>query len=89
MCYNQFKEMFKKFLNVKFLLVLIILIASFLRLYELTINPPSLFGDELVPKDTVTIDNSKNVIVPTGEHLFSIWSSLTWYSKPLIMFMTN
>ncbi len=47
MCYNQFKEMFKKFLNIKFLLVLIILIASFLRLYKLSVNPPSLFGDEL------------------------------------------
>jgi 4-amino-4-deoxy-L-arabinose transferase-like glycosyltransferase len=39
--------MFKKFLSVKFLLVLIILIASFLRLYKLSVNPPSLFGDEL------------------------------------------
>jgi hypothetical protein len=39
--------MFKKFLNVKFLLVLIILVASFLRLYKLSVNPPSLFGDEL------------------------------------------
>jgi 4-amino-4-deoxy-L-arabinose transferase-like glycosyltransferase len=47
MCYNQFKEMFKKFLNVKFLLILIILIASFFRLYKLSVNPPSLFGDEL------------------------------------------
>jgi 4-amino-4-deoxy-L-arabinose transferase-like glycosyltransferase len=37
----------RKVLNIKFLLVLIIVIASFLRLYKLTVNPPSLFGDEL------------------------------------------
>jgi len=39
--------MFKKILNVRFLLALIIVVASFLRLYKLTVNPPSLFGDEL------------------------------------------
>lgn len=39
--------MFKKLFNVKFLLVIIIVIASFLRLYKITVNPPSLFGDEL------------------------------------------
>lgn len=37
----------KKFVNVKFILILILLIASFLRLYKLSVNPPSLFGDEL------------------------------------------
>lgn len=37
----------KKFLSIKFLLVLIILIASFLRINKLSVNPPSLFGDEL------------------------------------------
>ena len=39
--------MFKKLLNPKFLLVVILVVASFLRLYKLTIDPPSLFGDEL------------------------------------------
>lgn len=39
--------MFKKILGSSFLLVLIILVASFLRLYKLSVNPPSLFGDEL------------------------------------------
>jgi hypothetical protein len=39
--------MLKKFLNAKTLLILIILVASFLRLYKLSVNPPSLFGDEL------------------------------------------
>src|SRR5258706_2003559 len=39
--------MLKKLLNANFLLILIILVASFLRLYKLSVNPPSLFGDEL------------------------------------------
>lgn len=37
----------KKLFTTKALLILIILVASFLRLYKLTVNPPSLFGDEL------------------------------------------
>lgn len=39
--------MFKKLFNTRFLLVAVIVIASFLRLYKLSVNPPSLFGDEL------------------------------------------
>ena len=39
--------MLKKLLNQKYLLVVIILLASFLRLYKLSVNPVSLFGDEL------------------------------------------
>ena len=39
--------MFKKIFSQKFILVLIILFASFLRLYKLSVNPVSLFGDEL------------------------------------------
>ena len=49
----------------------------------------ALFGDDLVPKNTSTINGSNNRIVPTSEHLFSIWSSLTWYSKLLIKFVIN
>ncbi len=37
----------KSFLKLKFLLVFIVLVASILRLYKLSVNPPSLFGDEL------------------------------------------
>jgi 4-amino-4-deoxy-L-arabinose transferase-like glycosyltransferase len=37
----------KRFLNVKFLLIAVVILASFLRLYKLSVNPPSLFGDEL------------------------------------------
>ncbi len=39
--------MLKKFLSANFLLILIILLASALRLYKLSANPPALFGDEL------------------------------------------
>jgi 4-amino-4-deoxy-L-arabinose transferase-like glycosyltransferase len=39
--------MLKKLLKANFLLIVIILVASFLRLYKLSVNPPSLFGDEL------------------------------------------
>jgi len=39
--------MFKKFLSTKTLLILIIVVASFLRLWKLSANPVSLFGDEL------------------------------------------
>lgn len=37
----------KKIFNLKFILIFILLIAAFLRLYKLSVNPPSLFGDEL------------------------------------------
>lgn len=44
---QSLKNIMKKFLKPKILLIFIILIASFLRLYKLSVNPPSLFGDEL------------------------------------------
>lgn len=39
--------MLKKLWSKKWLLIAILLLASFLRLYKLQVNPPSLFGDEL------------------------------------------
>jgi 4-amino-4-deoxy-L-arabinose transferase-like glycosyltransferase len=39
--------MIKKILNVRSALILIIIVASLLRLYKLSYVPPSLFGDEL------------------------------------------
>ncbi len=39
--------MLKKFLTANFVLIAIILVAFALRLYKLSVNPPSLFGDEL------------------------------------------
>lgn len=47
----------------------------------------SKFFDELVPNNTSIIDGAKNITVPTGGHLFSILSSLSWYSKPLVEFI--
>jgi 4-amino-4-deoxy-L-arabinose transferase-like glycosyltransferase len=47
MAKNNFIIFFKKLLKVKILLITIVLLASFLRLYKISINPPSLFGDEL------------------------------------------
>ena len=46
-------------------------------------------GDELVPVNTSTIDKAKNIIVPTGEHVISIASSLTIFSRPLIEFIAS
>lgn len=45
------------------------------------------FWDEFIPSDTAIIDGSKNITVPSGGHLFSIWSSLSWYSKQLREFI--
>lgn len=39
--------MLRKIFNQKFILILIILLATFLRLYKLSADPVSLFGDEL------------------------------------------
>ena len=36
----------KFFSKTKIVLIVIVLVASFLRFYKLTVNPPSLFGDE-------------------------------------------
>lgn len=47
------------------------------------------FGDELVPKNTSMIDGSKNRIIPTGEHITSVVSSLTVFSKQLREFVFN
>jgi 4-amino-4-deoxy-L-arabinose transferase-like glycosyltransferase len=43
----KINKMLKKFLSANFLMIVILLIASVLRLYKLSVNPPSLFGDEL------------------------------------------
>ncbi|MFA6518062.1 MAG: hypothetical protein WCV93_00210 [Candidatus Shapirobacteria bacterium] len=49
----------------------------------------SLLGDELVPTNTAIIDGAKNIVVPLGEHMVSIASSLTIFSKPLVEFMVS
>ena len=49
----------------------------------------AMFGDELVPPETTYIKGTKNILVPTAEHVFSIAMALTLFSKPLISFLTN
>ncbi|NCN58927.1 hypothetical protein COW99_04810 [Candidatus Roizmanbacteria bacterium CG22_combo_CG10-13_8_21_14_all_38_20] len=46
-----------------------------------------LFGDELVPPETTVIQGAYNIIIPTAEHVLSIASALTVFSKPLIIFL--
>lgn len=49
----------------------------------------ALFGDELVPADTIVLRGAYNTVVPTPEHLFSIAMALTVFSRPLITFLTK
>lgn len=51
----------------------------------MTIHP--LFGDELVPSDTTTIEEARNITIPTTEHGLSIAMALTLFSGPLIRFL--
>lgn len=45
------------------------------------------FGDELVPADTSTIDGARNVKIPMIEHMLSIGSALTIFSRQIINFL--
>ena len=47
----------------------------------------AMFGDELVPADTTIMQGAFNTTVPTPEHMLSIISALTIFSKPLIVFL--
>lgn len=47
----------------------------------------AMFGDELVPPNTTIVQGAYNTVVPTPEHMFSIGSALTIFSKPLIVFL--
>jgi len=51
----------------------------------MTIHPR--FGDEFVKKETVITDGARNVTVPTYEHMFSIFMSLTLFSKKIFKFL--
>lgn len=52
----------------------------------LTVRP--LFGDELVPSDTVVIQGAINKTIPMGEHVISIALALIWY-QPVIAFLKH
>jgi len=47
----------------------------------------AMFGDELVPSETTVLQGAYNTTIPTPEHVFSIASALTVFSKPLIVFL--
>lgn len=49
----------------------------------------ALFGDELVPRDTSSIDGARNIYVPTAEHMLSIGASLSIFSGPLVSFINS
>jgi hypothetical protein len=51
----------------------------------LTIRP--LFGDELVPADTVLVKSAKNIQIPTIEHVLSIAFAVTLFSQKIISFL--
>ena len=47
----------------------------------------AMFGDELVPSETTIIHGALNTKVPTPEHMISIATALTIFSKPMIDFL--
>jgi len=47
----------------------------------------AMFGDELVPPETIVIEGAHNTKIPTIGHALSIGISLTFFSKPLIGFL--
>lgn len=49
----------------------------------------ALFGDELVPADTAILHGAYNTVIPTVEHVISIALALTFFSHPLISFLTQ
>ncbi len=50
----------------------------------LTVRP--MFGDELVPPDTVVVQGALNRTVPTGEHILGIATALVKH-EPVILFL--
>lgn len=51
----------------------------------MTVRP--MFGDELVPASTSTIEEAKNITVFTPEHTLSIYATLSLFSKSIIGFL--
>ncbi len=47
----------------------------------------ALFGDELVPPDTIALSGAYNIAVPMLGHSVSIGAALTVFSRPLIAFL--
>lgn len=53
----------------------------------MTVYP--IFGDELVAPDTVTLPGATNIRIPSIEHVLSIALALTFFSKPVITFLSE
>lgn len=53
----------------------------------MTIRPR--FGDEFIKKETVIVNGANNTTIPTAEHVFSVFMSLTFCSKQIISFLKN
>ena len=51
----------------------------------MTIRP--LFGDEVVPANTVGVRGARNIVIPSGEHVLSIALAMTMYSRKIIDFI--
>jgi len=51
----------------------------------MTIRPR--FGDEFIKKELVSIENAKNTTIPTIEHMFSIFMTLTFFSGSIFNFL--
>jgi len=51
----------------------------------LTMRP--MFGDELVPSDTLTIKGATNIQIPTIEHVATIGFGVTLFSNKIISFL--
>jgi len=49
----------------------------------------SLFGDQLVPAETTTLEGAYNITIPTTEHTISIYMALSLFSEPLINFLNK
>jgi len=45
------------------------------------------FGDELIPRETSQLSGAKNVLIPTLEHVLSIFSGMTNNFKPIKRFL--
>jgi len=60
-------------------------ISNDTKLHKVILVPG--LGDELVPPETTIIHGALNTKIPTVEHMISITSALTIFSKSLIGFL--
>lgn len=45
------------------------------------------FGDELIPIETSRLEGAKNILIPTAEHILSIFGGMTVHFKPIREFL--